>query len=393
MTPLDPVAERSANPDISTLSLEEAAERIDVGAQPGPEDLDITSPEALAESASINLSQVTWPSDDRNAPDYAYVAEEPDPGRFVLTPDTIEALLKLNRYAPVRSHETIAFALRGATLLAGHDIEDADVVELNSVRPDHRNFRCVLGFYFTGTRKLSVFTGSTVPCRRAVWGFANGGDPANMLPTGLHTLYVWRHKALRPALRMGLSSADPETGARATVLRTRNDVTFGTQDPFDLSVPLDNIHCSYFTSENSFCGASFSSWGCLTVRGEKTPGQQWKKFQKTLTDLGARTRVDLLLATGKDVALIDAGQGDLASLERKMGALRRGSQGPEVKRLQEKIGLTGSDIDGDFGPATLDRFVQIQRQVNQDLELGPIADGIYSHAMEAKTGWGVFGSA
>jgi hypothetical protein len=393
MTPHDPVAEWSANPEANTLTLEEAAERIDVGAQPGPEDLDVTSPEALAETASIDLSQVRWPSDDRNAPDYAYVAEELDPGRFLLTPDAIEALLRLNRYAPDRSKETIAFALRGASLLSGHEVEDVDEVKLESVRPDHRNFRCVLGYYFTNTRRLSVFSGSTVPCRRAVWGFVNGGDASNMLPTGLHTLFVWRHKALRPALRMGRSSADPETGAQATVLRTTNDTILGTQDTFDLSVPLDNVHCSYFLQEDSFLGATFSSWGCLTVRGEKTPSQQWKKFQKTLGDLGARTRVDLLLASGKDIALIEAGQGDPASLEQKMGALRRGSQGPEVKRLQEKIGFTGSAVDGHFGPATLHRFASIQRQLNQELGHGPKADGIYSRDMEAKSGWDIFGTA
>ena len=59
-----------------------------------------------------------------------------------------------------------------------------------------------------------------------------------------------------------------------------------------------------------------------------------------------RTRVDLLPATGKDIALIVAGQADPASLERKMAALRRGSQGPAVKRLQEKIGLTAAPSTG-----------------------------------------------
>ena len=390
---MTPRTESSGNPEASTLSLEEAVERIDVGAQPDPDDMDMTSPEALSGTASVDLSQVKWPSNDRNAPDYAYVADQPDPGRFLLTPDAMEMLLKLNRYAPDRSNQTIAFALRGATLHSGHEIEGVDEVELQSVRPDHRNLRCVIGYYFTGTHKLSVFSGSTVPCRRAIWGFVNGLDPANMLPTGLHSLYVWRHKRLRPALRMGRSSVDPETGAQAAVLRTTNDMIVGTQDPFDLSVPLDNVHCSFFLNENSFLGASFSSWGCLTVRGEKTPGQQWKKFQKTLEDLGARTRVDMVLTTGKDIALIDAGQGDPASLEERMGALRRGSQGSEVKRLQEKIGFEGGAVDGDFGAVTLDRFAKVQRQVNQELGLGPIADGIYSRGMEAKTAWGIFGSA
>ena len=39
--------------------------------------------------------------------------------------------------------------------------------------------------------------------------FAAGGDPSNLLPTGLYTSYVWRHKKLRPALRMSTGAPVP----------------------------------------------------------------------------------------------------------------------------------------------------------------------------------------
>lgn len=122
------------------------------------------------------------------------------------------------------------------------------------------------------------------------------------------------------------------------------------------------------------------------------PGQQWKKFQATLKDVGAKERVDLLLATGKDLALIDAAQGDTVGLERKISALRRGSRGIEVERLQKRLEFTGDDVDGDFGPETVERLASVQRRLNQELGNGPTADGIYSRAMEAKTGWDVFES-
>lgn len=377
-------------PDEDWRELKKAALLPDINAQPGPEDLEFSSPGATVESAGIDLSGVKWPSNDRNAPDYAYLANEQNPSRFAVSADSVETMLRLNRLDPDRSSGVIALALRGATLATGHEAEEVDEIELNNVRPDHRNFRCVIGYYFVETRKLTLYTGSTVPCRKAVWGFANGGTAANMLPTGLHTYFIWRHKSLHPALRLAKSSQDLEAGALAAVLRTTNDTIYGTQDPFDPSFPLDNVHCSYFLADNSALGASFSSWGCLTVRGEKTPAQQWKKFQATLTQIGAKKRVDLLLATGKDMALIGALQGNVAALEQNMSALRRGSQGIEVKRLQEQLDLTGDAVDGDFGPKTLDRFAKVQRKINQDLGNGPIADGVYSRNMEAKTRWGVF---
>ena len=388
MSPEKTVGEGTGHSESHALTMIEAAAMSDIGAQPGPEELDREAP--APRDAPIDLSPVRWPSHDENAPDYAYIAAEPDPGRFTLRSSSIETLIDLNRYAPDRSSGVIAIALRGATLPSGHEVEDADEIVLDSVRPDHRNFRCVIGFYFTGTGRLTVYSGSTVPCRRAIWGYVNGGDPSNMLPTGLHTLYVWRHKKIRPALRMGLSSENPEAGARATVLRNTNDYIIGTMDTFDLSVPLDNVHCSYYLDENSYYGARFSSWGCLTVRGQKTPSDQWAKFQDVLSGLGERTRVDLLLATGKDMALIDSGHDDAAALGRTMAALRRGSRGEAVRRLQEKI---GASVDGDFGPATLDVFCGFQRRFNEDAGLGPIADGVYSRDMDARTGWGIFGSA
>ena len=372
--------------------LEEAATLPDLAAEPGPDDPDFFSTDATAEAVSGSLDSVKWPSDDGNSPDYSYVAAELSPARFTLTGDTVETMLSLNRFAPDRSNGVIALGIRGAALTSGNEVEEVDEIELDNVRPDHRTFRCVIGYYFTASGKLSLYTGSTVPCRKAVWGFANGGTAANMLPTGLHTYFVWRHKTLQPALRLGKSSQDPESAALAAVLRTKNDTVYGTQDPFDPSFPLDNVHCSYFLAENNDLGATFSSWGCLTVRGEKTPGQQWKKFQATLKDVGAKERVDLLLATGKDLGLIDAAQGDTVSLERKISALRRGSRGIEVERLQKRLEFTGDDVDGDFGPETVERLASVQRRLNQELGNGPTADGIYSRAMEAKTGWDVFES-
>jgi hypothetical protein len=157
-----------------------------------------------------------------------------------------------------------------------------------------------------------------------------------------------------------------------------------TSDIFDSSTPLDNVHCSYFLSESDKVGAEFSSWGCLTVRGERTPAQQWKMFQKVLTDVGLKSRVDPMLATGKEAALVATGRCDAAALEATLGALRQGSRGEKVKRVQAQLGVNQS---GFWGAGT---FTGRQRSLNDAAGKGRVADGIYAHATDALTGWGMF---
>ena len=369
--------------DESGLTMQKAALSDDIGAQPDPEDPNITRhTQPRSWPRDVSLSDVQWPSEDKEAPDYAFLAELPETPVFELTADTLETLFQTGRYKPHRTSRVIAFALRGATISASHQIEEAQSISLETTRPDHRTFCCVIGFYFPDTKRITAYTGSTVPCRAAIAGYANGGSAANMLPTGLHTFYVWRHRSLHPALRLGSSSADPETGARATVLRSTNNVILESLDIFDLSRPLDNVHCSYYLSEQAHLGAMFSSWGCLTVRGLKDPSDQWARFQIVLNQIGAKKRVDLLLTTGKEAA-VAAASGHSANLT----ALRTGSRGPEVQRLQRHLGLAET---GYLGARTLDRMTGAERSYNSAAGNGRRATGIYTPALDARTGWGVF---
>ena len=365
------------------MTMEEAAQTEDIGAQPDPEHPDfLRQVEPRTSARSVSLSDVFWPTDDREAPDYAFIADLPEATKFDLTAETLETLFEAGRYRPHRSDGVIAFALRGATLVNNDEVEHALAVPIQTLRPDHRKFRCVLGFYFTKTKRLHAYTGSTVPCRKAVASYASGGSAANMLPTGLHTFYIWRHRNLKPALRMGRSGVDPETGAPTTVLRSRNNGEMETLDVFDYSTPYDNVHCSYYLSEDPGLGSSFSSWGCLTVRGLKDPSDQWERFQNVLIDLGSRTQVDLLLTTGKEASLAaDGGHTD------SLTALRAGSRGPEVGRLQRQLGMSET---GYLGARTLDKMTGAERRHNDSFGNGRHATGIYTPTLDASTGWGVF---
>lgn len=349
---------------------------------------------ALFESAIRNrrYDSVQWPRYDRNAPDYAFLADINGPSLFDLTPDSLDRLISVNSFTPATENGVIAFALRGCILQNGHEKIKKSSIRLRDARPNHRDFRCVLGFYYLQERKITAFTGSTVPCPKGVYNYSNniGTMGCNMLPTGVHRYYVWRHSDITPALRLARSNKtnqDLEAGGRTVVLRTENDETYGTMDVWDRSTPYDNIHCSYYTSENSNLESHFSSWGCLTVRGRRDPSDQWEKFQGILEDIGYKKRVDLLLLTGKEAALAES-----ASFDSELSALRQGSEGTTVRLLQEKLGFLGSQIDGDFGPATRTRLVEFQHEFNETETGSRTADGIYSRLFDEATGWGIFES-
>jgi len=219
----------------STARVQDVIHKDDVLAEPDP--TVAGDSEALALPASA-LEQITWPQ-DKEAPDYAFLTTEAEPGDFLLSAAVLEGLFTANSFEPFRDHGVVAFALRGAELKAGHEALEVGQVEVRSVRPDHMTLKCLLGFYFLETGKLSVFSGSTVPCRKAVHAQASSaGRVSNMLPTGMYTYHVWRHRDLPVALRLCVGNASVETlerGAVATVLRNRNDRMIDTLDLFDKS--------------------------------------------------------------------------------------------------------------------------------------------------------------
>jgi hypothetical protein len=170
--------------------------------------------------------------------------------------------------------------------------------------------------------------------------------------------------------------------AEVTVLRTTNDLAFGTADTWDRSTPYDNVHCSYTLNYSASFKACFSSAGCLTVRGRKTPSHQWAKFQGVLSnEVGRGKRCDLLLLTGKECALAaDLRQQGRTDVPPELVRLRAGSQGPEVSALQRRLGFSET---GYFGPSTKERLAEHQRR------MGIPADGVYSPELDRQLSWGI----
>jgi len=352
---------------------------------------------------------VKWPANDKDAPDYRHLSTSQIlvDSTFRLTPDDIELVLSANRFDPhgkfkgddATQNEVIAIAMRGLMLGQGrNEIENARSVEVIDARPDHSQFRCVVGFYIRtqdpGTRTLTLYSGSTVPNPMLMKAYfdkvaAHAHEPfekCNMLPTGCYVCRVDHHKDIEPALRMA-EPDDLKSDATCTVQRTFNDLTYGLDDLWDIAHPYDNVHCAYATFYNGNWRASFSSEGCITVRGRRTPTDQWAKFEAVLNKIGMQRRCDLVLLTGRDLAVASKLRGtnqadNAAVVQRELVCLRAGSTGEEVRRLRSKLGLP----DGTYFGATVKKHLADKQSA---MSAGKEIDGIYSPALDAQWGWGV----
>ena len=306
---------------------------------------------AAAESLT-EVPQVGWPNHDVNAPNYAHLETPPRGNSFSLTPDDLELLIQANHFAPQGHDGTIVVGLRGAELTAGHQVEDAASLDLRDVRPNHLTFCCVLGFYDRDNRRLSAYTGSTVPnalsmTRYFKWQNGLGSESwANMPPTGCYAFRRASHgwdrtrEQWKVPVALRLTRPGMNGDGTATVLRTKNDFTDGTKDFWHTSVPTDNIHPAFSTT-------AFSSAGCLTVRGSSerftnNATEQWQRFLSRIhQQIPLNGRIDLLLLTGAEGAIAATMRhgtaGDAAAVEGALG------------RLQSFLGITA---DGAFGPGT-----------------------------------------
>lgn len=326
---------------------------------------------------------VRWAPNDRASPCYSHLitdgqASLATPRQFELSRAELELLIKLNGYRPTGYNDIIAFGVRGARLRGAEKAENVDRIALEDARPDHLNYRCIVGFYYLKTGKFSAYTGSTVPWQ----GYMTKGMRLNMLPTGCYIYKIGTHapatrsRWVTPALRLS-DAKGAHTGA-ATVLRTRDDLVFGHNDDWDTCEPADNIHCAYSNS-------GFSSLGCQTIKGGMFDGL-WSDFARVLKAMPTNARVDYVLVTGAEVAIAGellrrAPQPSTAILLKALGRLRTGSEGELVERLQAKLSVPQS---GYFGAGTKEALVKLQKSS------GFPVDGIYSPAIDARLGWGIF---
>ena len=342
-----------------------------------------------------------WAPDEWH-PDYAHLLIAEKKGvaaahNFSLTPDVLDLLIAANSYQPKGPADTFVFAIRGGELAQGNAFEDVAKVDLNDVRPDHKDTHCTIGFYYRKTRTLSAFKGSTVPNVGSVAAYykivnhlaAQSDFKCNMLPTGLYRYRVGSHvgkshAAVTPALQLANYYRPSESG-RVTVLRTTDQPSYRHDGFWDLCAPGDNVHCA-------FRNTGFSSCGCLTIQGNDGEGP-FGRFQSVLNKFGQGKAVDVMIVTGKEAAiaaaLIAKGQAQQADLvDACLRRLRGGSEGPAVTALQAALGMPSPT--GLFDGETRQLLVERERKLGRaDVK----SDAIFSPLDEAAFGWNVFKAA
>lgn len=395
------------------LAIEWVSQTIDTGLS--EEDFDQMTSATPAATKPDRWAEVTWPARDADSPDYHHLASSltlPIPANgvaplsdFELKPEDVELVLGANRMTPIGFDDVVALAIRGARLgrlnevAPPVEIEDAVSAWITETRPDHKNFRCLIGFYSRsaeiGTRKLTLFSASTVPNAEYVeswYQFANrktASGVGNMMPTGCYVYRVGVHNSphageIKPALRL-TDTSNLHIDGTATVLRTRNDKSYDVGDIWCKTIPADNVHCSFQTASVPGWGAPFSSAGCMTIRGKQDPTDQWKKAQAILNRLGQGKRCDLVLITGRDLAIAAELRAknlanDAATVRRELWRLRPGSRGEEVGRLQDKLGLERTSYFGSVLKKAL---------VDEQARRGLPIDGIFSPKLDAAWQWNV----
>jgi predicted chitinase len=356
-----------------------------------PDEIDGPGDLPAEAEARVALPQVSWPSSDSESPCYAHLAaaaagSQNGNAPFSFTGADLRLLCAANAFKPEGYGDRIVFALRGAMLRRDDSCKDVDEIALVETRPDHRNFRCVIGVFDTRTAKLSAFKASTVPNAAYMTNYYKkvhairpyGETGANLLPTGCYVFRVGVHRnSIYPALRL----TDPERLAedgKALVLRTSDDLTYRLDDFWDPCVPYDHVHCAYSYE-------AFSSAGCLTICGPNQAGP-WGQFQDILKTVPRGNRLDVVLLTGREACLAaqlreEHRGADAESVRAALVRLRPGSQGERVRKLQTLLGLEAS---GYFGWRTKQALIERQRQSG----LG--GDGIYAPALDQRIGWDVF---
>lgn len=318
-----------------------------------------------------------WPADDR-APDYRHLSDRTvngialkgferssDPG-FVLNGETLRFLAKANAFnLDALKRPMVVFGLRGCTAEAPSVETPKWALRHNMrvARPDHINFRCIIGVWKTDTDEIAVWRASTVPEVSLMHAYTSPlakGFGCSLMPTGFYRYRAGTHGGSFP--QPGSLRVDQTY----VVLRTPGDLSY---DPFQTEDVWTqggghNLHAAGVPPP-----AQFSSQGCQVIPGGYVKPLRvlakngWKGFRDgcglTLADglAGPEERdgkgtYQYMLLTGLEAALRYHNKPGFEAGYRR---LRPGSSGPLVKSLQEQLFRAHNILglaDGEFGMGT-----------------------------------------
>ena len=113
------------------------------------------------EASGFTVNSVRWAPVDDEQPDYRHLDTRLAGKTFEFTPDDLATLITTNAFQPLAGK--IIFGLRGARLVGGAKRENVTSITVTDQRPDHRDFRCIIGIYDPAGRRLWAYQASTVP--------------------------------------------------------------------------------------------------------------------------------------------------------------------------------------------------------------------------------------
>ncbi|MEJ0060789.1 MAG: hypothetical protein WDM79_14950 [Terricaulis sp.] len=293
---------------------------------------------------------------------------------MAITPALVEATAMRLNYALPESGSTL-FAVRGASLDSGADGgRMLDSITVRRVRPNHVDFRCLIGVLDRSSRKVCLYAGSTVPEFAHVRANLRRIGGCNMSPPGLYRFHVGLHGRTKRFKQPGaLLQAAP-----TVVLRTTRTGVYDVSDQdcfWDKGEFGNNLHSAIFTGN----APKFSSAGCQIVRGTYEregwiPAGDFASFRLS-AGLSARRSGAVDLTTPEDgrafhYALFTFSElfGQANNAFGQRGLLRYGSSGQQVSALQQRIGARAS---GSFDAATMERW--LAHQIEQGGQEYPIA--------------------
>jgi hypothetical protein len=284
---------------------------------------------------------------------------------FNVDEQTLTALFRAYHF-PLPGAEAVLFSVRGALPIdaSGTGFAAQHALDMTA-GVDYRNMRCTMGVWKPGAG-LAVFPGSTVPHARYLTralGFIHRGEANNKLLAGYHRNYA---KGPHPRDSGSTHRALRNDGHLPVLRAWDGDLGDLRNEDIRFNQAYDNIHCAYayFAPD----GGKFESKGCQVIAGfgkrkdGKTPAAlgPWAKFDAIIYDqLSAQDRFGYALMDARPVRAVAMG------VAPPRIALRYGSEGPAVKRLQQALvqagaSRAGSDPPGVFLFETLKALIDWQ---------------------------------
>ena len=372
----------------------------------GPEDLytattDVSRGPLERASEPQDWENVHWVENDDLSTEYRHTLaadrSKHHEAIFNFSAADFDLLISANSFAPFPTSERrLIFGLRGATLdAAGSDPDDAfaqvarQSLRLKATRPNHTDFRCVIGVYNIDTRRLSGFIASTVPNRYIVNRYYRKHDQGNMLACGSYGYRVGPH-------HNGTYPGCLRQDDTVAVLRSRNDPVYDVRDDWDVRTdppPMDNIHPAF---SDKYQSSLFSSFGCQVIRGNFRNGEYTKEFAEFRKALGLDEpgtddgRIfNYVLLTGLEAAIAarlrkDGSDSDPVAVRESLARIRQGSRGAAVRALQTALTRPATGV---FSAYDKQALAILQRKA-VGLDAG---DGIFTPLLDRTLGFGVFG--